>query len=257
MKSAFGPARTELLDWIFANERQRRLQQSFDRMKSEQTADVADVEYLRLVTPRYLEFAFRCVYKAYLDAGLIEPNGLGLRVTPHQLLPTSEILAAVLRQEVISTLTLVQDGALGLPAESLYEDEVQQRRLAGLTLAEVTCLADRRKDFRRRFRVLFRLMCLVIQTAAQRGVDELLIAVHPRHAAFYQRRFGFHVIADVKEYALVRNNLALLLSLDLNLLPTQHPEEHARIFEAPLPPHLLELQPIPPEVRKGFEHAAC
>ena len=165
-------------------------------------------------------------------------------------------LAASLRGEVVNTLSLVLDGELGLPLEKLYTEEVEMRRRNGRLLGEISCLADRRRQSRSTspstFRVLFRVMCLVIQTAAQRGVDELLITVHPRHSRFYQRRFAFVAAGEVRNYDLVEGNPAVLLSLDLKAMPHQEREIYERVFAKPLPKDLQQAVPIPCDVRESF-----
>ena len=43
-----------------------------------------------------------------------------MRVTPYHLLPTTEIFIALHQGEVVLTYTLVLDGRLGVPMESVY-----------------------------------------------------------------------------------------------------------------------------------------
>jgi hypothetical protein len=114
------------------------------------------------------EAAFRLIYNAYVRAGLGVPNEFGMRVTPYHLLPTTTIFVASLRdpdRDVFATVSLVGDGAFGLPLERVYPAEVHQRREQGLSLAEVSCLADRRSDFRRFFPVFCALNRVMIQFA--------------------------------------------------------------------------------------------
>ena len=68
--------------------------------------------------------AFRLVYHSYLRADLTEPNRHETRVTPYHLLPTTEVFVGMCRGEIISTLSLIQDGELGLPIESVYAPEI-------------------------------------------------------------------------------------------------------------------------------------
>jgi hypothetical protein len=143
-------------------------------------------------------------------------------------------------EEVICTATIVHDGSMGLPLECVYAAEVASRRSRGITLAEVSCLADRTEPTARSFPVLCRLMSLIAQSSKRRGTDELLIAVHPRHARFYQRYLGFMQIGDERTYPSVRNHPALALSLDLNNLAEQHPGAYERLFGVPFPIFTLE-----------------
>jgi hypothetical protein len=101
--------------------------------------------------------AFRLVHQSYVGAGLSESNRYGMRVTPYHLLSTTETFIAVCDGLVISTVSLVIDGELGLPMESIHAREVAARRARGLLVGEVSCLADRRRDFKRLFPVFIRL----------------------------------------------------------------------------------------------------
>lgn len=183
--------------------------------------------------------ALRLVYRAYIRSGFIEPTPYQMRVTPYHLLPSTQVLVSVLRDEVISTTTLIGDGALGLPMEDLYSVEVDHRREKGIRLAEVSCLADRRSDFERAFAMLVQLMSLTAQAAVHIGIDQLLIAVHPRHGAFYERFFGFEMIGGLKSYRAVNNNPAVALALDLNGIAEHCPRGHKRLFGTPFPQESL------------------
>ena len=97
-------------------------------------------------------------------------------------------------------MSVVRDGELGLPMESVYPEEVAGLRLRKLTLAEVSCLAETHDSAANAQSARFQLMPLVAQLACHRGVDQLLIAVHPRHARFYQRFMGFDVLGEERRY---------------------------------------------------------
>src|SRR5918996_1700969 len=79
--------------------------------------------------------AFQLVYTSYREAGLCEDNQCGLRFTPYQLLSSTDIVVAELRGEVVSTMSLIRDGSLGLPMEEIYPDIVCSRRGASMRLA--------------------------------------------------------------------------------------------------------------------------
>lgn len=205
--------------------------------------------------------AFRLVYEAYLRAGLTRPNPFRMRVTPYQLLPTTEVLVAVHQGEVIATLSLVRDGPMGLPMESTYPDEVAALREQGLCLAEVSCLADRRHvrdqagqagPARPAPATAMRLMSLMAQCALARGVNQLLIAVHPRHARFYCRFTAFEPIGGLRTYEAVCNRPAVALALDIDRAPIDHPELYRRFFGLPFPPEALAARPMTPELQRLF-----
>lgn len=200
--------------------------------------------------------AFRLAYAAYHRAGLCDECDQGLRITPYQLLPTTDIIVGELRGEVISTLSLVRDGELGLPLESLYPDEVRRRRAAGLRLAEVSCLADRRKEVARFFGLFCELAQVMIQMADREAVDQLLIAVHPRHARMYCRAMAFKQVGETRDYDAVNGNPAVLLCLDIAEVKALRAEVWQRFAGDPLPEAVVQTTPINDLDRWYFERLA-
>jgi hypothetical protein len=154
------------------------------------------------------------------------------------------MFVAKLRNEVISTLSLVADGELGLPMDLVFPDQVNERRDKGLCIAEATCLADRRRDFRRALPVFAELCRVMVQTARVRGVDELLVAVHPRHVRFYERFLAFEVISGLEVYPAVCNHPAVALSLNFNRIDQERPWNYDRFFGEQIPQSQLAQRPI-------------
>ena len=192
--------------------------------------------------------AFRLVQEAYLRSDLVGPNRFGMRVTPYHLLPTTEVFVAVERNRVICTMSLVRDGRLGIPMEAIYDQEVGWCRSQGISIAEVSCLADRHEGSEHSFPTLLRLMSFTAQAAKRRGVDALLIAVHPRHAKFYERFLAFEPIGDERTYPMVQGNPAVALALDLNRLQVDHPRAYKRLFGVPFPRELMTYRTISDEL---------
>lgn len=199
------------------------------------------------------EASFRLIYNAYLRAGLCEPNEKGLRFTPYQMLPSTDILIAKLREEVICTLSLARDGKLGLPMEELYSEAIASRRAAGLQLAEVTCLADRRSDARRFFAIFCDLSRVMVQLAVKAGIDQVLIAVHPRHAAMYRRYMGFQQVGEQRDWSKVQGKPAVPLCLDLKNIGVKRPPCWNRFFEEQLPDSVLQHRPIAAADQQYFQ----
>lgn len=201
---------------------------------------------------RELEAAFHLVHDAYVRSELIEPNEFGMRVTPYHLLPTTEVFVAVHQGDVICTMSLIGDARLGLPMESIYEEDVARLRYAGFRTAEVSCLADRRQDLQRSFPIVSKLMSFVAQCAKRRGWDQLLAAVHPRHAKFYQRFLAFNQIGEEKSYPSVRDNPAVAVALGFDNLETNHPDVHRRLFGRSFPEDSFQYRSMPATTREHF-----
>jgi hypothetical protein len=204
----------------------------------------SDIE-LKVASNRHeRQQAFELIYDSYLRAGLCEKNEAGMRATEYQLLPTTDVFTATLRGEVISTVSLVRDGELGLPMESVFPDVVAERRAAGMRVAEVSCLADRRCETGRFFELFCELSRLMAQLAIKQGVDEFLVVVHPRHAAIYRRFMAFRRVGERRDYKTVCGNPAVALVLNFADAKINSPEPWQRFFGEQLPDDALQSAPL-------------
>lgn len=210
-------------------------------------AATADILYKAAENRDERAAAFRLVHQAYVRAGLIEPHPAGMRVSSHQLQPEAVILIATLREEVISTVSLIPDGPQGLPMEAVYGNEVACLRSQGMRLAEVSALADRRRQISRTLPVFVPLMRLMVQSARRQGIDRLLAAVHPRHAKFYQRFLSFETMAEERLYPAVRHRPAVALALDFARLDRERPANYELFFAAPIGNEQNVPRPMPAE----------
>lgn len=209
--------------------------------------------------------ACRLLHDRYVERGLVTPSPWAMRVTPAHLRPTTDLLvhcddAPRAAQTplhrlppIVATMALVGDSEFGLPMEMEYRRLVARKRMGGVRLAEVTSLAvqfRRRADARGQLLHIFRLLA---QTAVARGVEELLIAVHPRHAPFYRRFAAFQPIGELRSYRNACYQPALALSCDLRTLPIDAPQVHERFFGVALPEQELAPRPLPEHVRGILE----
>ena len=201
------------------------------------------------------EAAFRLIHDSYTLNGLMTPNPSGMRITPYHLLPTSDLFVASHRGTVIYTMTMISDDEQGIPLESVFPNEVAQRRETdGVYLAEVSCLASRVGYFPRgqMYHVFVRLASLMVQSARENGVERLLIACHPRHVRFYEGLLGFARISEPRNYAPVRNQPAVALEHDFALQDIQRYRLYSRIYEHSFRHWQLYHQPMLKEERSYF-----
>jgi len=167
-----------------------------------------------------LKQAFALVYRTYLDRGYIAPTENQLRFGIHNLLPEATTFVAVLRETVIATATLIADSPLGLPMDQVYRDELNKLRRQDRRIAEVTMLADRRRQFRRTLPMLLALFRTTMDYAIDvLALDDLCITLNPRHEQFYRRFLCFEDLGPLKSYASVRDNPALAKRFSLRDLP--------------------------------------
>jgi hypothetical protein len=175
--------------------------------------------------------AFQLIHNCYVRAGLGEPNAVGMRITPYQVLPTSQIFVGLLGDEVVTTVSLVGDGELGLPMQTMFAEEVNELRAAGERVAEVSCLADRRQDGKRFYATFKALTRLMAQFARYEGIQSLLITVNPRHVRFYRSHLGFVPISRrIASCPHVQDRPAVALRLEFARIDRDRPACYDEYF---------------------------
>jgi len=195
-----------------------------------------------------LAAAFELVYRSYLGRGYIDPHPGGIVYRKSLGLPASRTIIATTRSDqVLGTLSVVGDNPLGLELEGTYPSEVQSLRHAGRSLAEITCLAIQPSDEIRPTAVFFELTRFMIQHAYSRKLDDLLMAVHPRHYRFYWRHFRVWPFGPCRACSSVRGNPSIACRIDLHTLKQNVPPElRRRYFDEQLPETSLTSPPIDP-----------
>ncbi|WP_339529804.1 GNAT family N-acetyltransferase [Pseudomonas mucidolens] len=166
-----------------------------------------------------LEQALRLVNESYARRGISTVCRAGMRFSAFHLLPGTTTFVAVKEQQIIGTVSLIEDSTLGLPLEEVHGDEVLLQRLAGTRLAEVGTLAVA-PNYRGKGVPLMLYNAMFRWAMQFRGVQKLLIAVHPRAGAFYRNVLFFSPMGRVQPYTKLNNALSLPLSLDLSQAPT-------------------------------------
>ena len=184
--------------------------------------ELAGLSFKIADTTDEIERAFRLVHDVYVGIGLIDPRPSGLHVIPHHLHPGSRIFVVLLHGEVISTLTLIPDGLMGLPQDELYAEELRPLREAGRRLAEVGCLAMHPK-WQKHDLILF-LYRIMHYYAYHSTIDDLCIVANPRHGRFYQRVLLFEQYGEQKPFSKVNGAPAVGYRLDLRGMERRYKE---------------------------------
>lgn len=70
------------------------------------------------------------LHDAYVDSGFMKPDPSGMRVTIyHALSPTTTTLCAKYDGEVVGTISLIRESALGFPLQQIFDlTSVRKRR---------------------------------------------------------------------------------------------------------------------------------
>ncbi len=170
-----------------------------------------------------IEQAFRVAFDAFHERGLVSDNKGRLRVTKFHALPTTNILIAKLNDEVIATMTVVVDSAMGLPLEKLFD--IQDIRNRSVRMAEISTLAIKASHRSQRGQLLLPLCNFMYRLCRQYlGVDVLVAAVHPAIQDFYRCILLFQDInnAEVKTYDFVQGAEAVASWLNIAELPANY-----------------------------------
>ncbi len=206
--------------------------------------------------------AFSIVYERYRANGLIDPSPFKMRVLPYHLLVSTNTFIAMQDGDVVCTATLVTDSSDGLPLEPIFPAEVERKRLQGLTLAEVTCLASRTTSPRTFFKVFLPMLRLLTQHARRFGADQLLVACHPKHARLYERSMGYRQFSDETTYGSLHDAPVVGICLDFDEADRLQPPCYDAVFKDELPLMDLLPRPMTPEAVEYFapmvdSHAEC
>ena len=171
-------------------------------------------------TKEELEACFKLLHDAYVSSGFMTPDPSGMRVTIYHALPTTTTLCAKLDDQVIGTLSLIRESAIGFPLQRIF-DLTEIREKAGY-IAEVSALAIHPKFRRTGGTILFPLMKFMYEYCTTFfDTRHLVIAVNPRHIEMYESLLFFRRLNAnmVENYDFVNGAPAVGATLDLKYAP--------------------------------------
>jgi hypothetical protein len=200
--------------------------------------------------------AFGLVYDKYLAKGMLHPNPFRMRVIEHHLLPTTTVFVAVRDGEVVATVTLIGDGALGLPMDHIHPEVTESVRDRQLYVGEVSCLAFKKQEMKFVLPIFIDLTRLMAQFARANGMQQFLIGCIPQHARFYCRFLGFEQIGQVRPYPTVCNTLGVACCLDFERVDRDRPDCYDKYFGKRLPDQMLHSEPMSPFEEEAFAQVA-
>lgn len=167
-----------------------------------------------------LEECFSLLHDAYVESGFMKPDPSGMRVTIYHALPTTTTLCAKYDGQVVGTISLIRESALGVPLQKIF-DLSKVREKEG-QVAEVSALAVHR-DFRKTGgSILFPLMKFMYEYCTTFfDTRHLVIAVNPSHIEMYESLLFFQRLTEnvVENYDFVNGAPAVGATLDLKEAP--------------------------------------
>jgi len=192
---------------------ERRKEVRLSKEGTENKPEVRAVTYKIAVERHELEDAFSLVWDNYVQTGLHQQDDIGMRFTKYHFLPETRIFVANFHEALaaqqpekftgdgacVGTVTLVMDGAMGLPMEEFCGDEIARMRAEGRKIAEVVAFAVNPKYSRHK--VFLHMFKLLFQFAAMKEVTDLCCSVTERHIKFYRRVCLFEPIGELMPYS--------------------------------------------------------
>lgn len=177
--------------------------------------NISESQCLCATSLKQVEAAWELVYGCYSEMGLIRENAFEIHTVPGAIGDHACVIFGPDPSDVGYTVTLFRDNPMGLALDSVYEKELNQLRHSGRRLLEVGMLADRRKSVTRGRAALFSMMRGAIYYGLHNDLTDIVIGVHPRHAPFYQRCYGFEAFGATTNYPLVQDHPVVPLRLQL------------------------------------------
>lgn len=133
--------------------------------------------------------------------------------------PNRITLTATDKGEVVGTLTLGIDSEIGMAADQVFKEDLDQQRRRGARLCEFTKLAfDPAVRSKTALANLFHLAVIYARDIHQ--CTDIVIEVNPRHRRFYEYMLGFKRVGEMRMNTRV-NAPAYLLSINLVFVSEQ------------------------------------
>ena len=171
-------------------------------------------------TREELEACFGLLHDAYVNAGFMQPDPSGMRVTLYHALPTTTTLCAKIDGQVVGTISLIRESVFGFPLQAIFD--LNKVREVGGNIAEVSALAVH-PDFRKTGgAILFPLMKFMFTYCATYfDTRHIVIAVNPNRIEMYESLLFFERLraTPVDSYDFANGAPAVGASLDLHAAP--------------------------------------
>lgn len=235
-----------------------------DTIRRQDHTDGAEVFHVRLAdTSGHQEAAGLLIRKMYSWRGYaVDGDDTGAGEDACAARAGRITLFAECRGVVVGTMGLCLDGAVGLPADENFRDQLDILRARGRRLSEPSRLAIDAGMTKRVFASMIHVSYLYAHVL--HGFTDYVIEVNPRHVAFYQRMLGFELVGPSRPCSRV-GAPAVLLRLPLFHMGAQiaacggHPELQSDersfypFFFAPAEEAgiVARLKAKPPGVRHG------
>ncbi|MDR4504522.1 MAG: hypothetical protein MRK01_06985 [Candidatus Scalindua sp.] len=188
-------------------------------------------------TKEELEGAAALVHREYAKKGYIKNPNSRLRLAIHNAHPQTTTFVATAGKDVIATTTVILDSPVGLPMDEIYHQELNQLRVGGKKICEISMLACDTELFKnsvsmmlnskKLFLVFFLFKHILDYTKEFLKLDFICITIHPKHKITYDFLL-FKDMGELKMYDEVNNAPAIAKYINLNTLEKEFKKHDRR-----------------------------
>jgi hypothetical protein len=162
--------------------------------------------------------AYELIHYLYAKKGFTRNKDSDVWLSIYDALPETTTFVVEDDQGCIEgALTAVFDSPIGLPADQLYQEEIDVLRNSGGQICEFVSLGIR-STVKSPLKILTCLFyCAYLLAWRIRKSTDLVVTVNPSHENFYRRKLLFNEIGPERNYARVNGAPSVLLNVPLIL----------------------------------------
>jgi hypothetical protein len=164
-----------------------------------------------------LEQAYRLVHDAYVEEKFMDPHSSGMRLSLHHSMPFTATAIGLRDNDVVMATTVFLDSKIGLPIDSIFRVELSHLRKNNRLLAEIGALAIKKGEKNNNPNTVLHLQKLLfIYSHRHLNIDDLVIAINPKHRAYYKYILLAEQIGEEKNYYSVKGKPAIAMQINHN-----------------------------------------
>ncbi|MCW8131966.1 MAG: hypothetical protein KIS92_16590 [Planctomycetota bacterium] len=173
--------------------------------------------------------AWALTYEMYISRGYAKPNDQKLWYSLYDALPDTTTFLAECEGQAVGTLSVVPDSHLGLPADTIFSEQLDRMRNRGRSMCELVSLACLAEGMAGTEIVKHLFKLVYLSARMNDGATDFVITVNPKHAFFYERVLLMNRLSDEVSYAKVEGHAAMLFHLDLLEAPRRYQEQFGKL----------------------------
>jgi len=173
--------------------------------------------------------AYELIHYLYAKKGFTRDEDSDLWLSIYDAIPETATFVAEDDQGYLEgALTVVFDSHIGVPADALYQKELDVLRNSGGQICEFISLGIRNGAKNRQKILACLFYCAYLHAWHNKQSSNLVITVNPQHEKFYCRKLFFEKIGPERNFEKVNGAPSVLLNVPLTVY--RRPEHKHRIF---------------------------